>query len=186
MSKGRAPPQASSSDVAHHHVVRDRYLFTADRKSSEYRSLLEITPGRARLLTPSKSSRRDRWIISIVLAIGYIGVWGWLFAPVLAVFPLIGANVLRAWVVLGAFTALSIVGAFLFFSWWDRHSLPMLADAPSQSLELVLLGARSFGTFQDVRARTPFGEEIHLVVDAPAIRFWKAVGLLQGKSATPG
>ncbi len=166
--------------------MRDRYLFTADRKSSEYRRLLEITPGRARLLTPSRASRRDRWIISIVLAIAYIVVLDSLFGPAVTVLTLSGANLTVAWIVFGVFTVLWFIGAFVAFSWWDRHSLPMLAEEPSQSLELILLGARSFGTFQDVRARTPTGEEIHLVVDARAVRFWEAVDLLQGKTPTSG
>lgn len=161
--------------------MRDRYLFSADRKASEYRSLLEITPGRARLLTPSRESRYARWFISIVLGMSYVAIWSWLFGPVLAVLSLTGAALAVAWVILAVFSLLWFVGAFLLFTWWDRRSLPILADAPSQALELVLLGARSFGTFQDVRARTPWGEEIHLVVDARAPRFWEAIRLLEGK-----
>jgi len=166
--------------------VRDRYLFSADRKASEYRSLLEITPGRARLLTPSKAARQVRWIVSIALAVTYMSVWSWLFVPVLAALSLAGVAPVAAWVILGASWALLFVGGFLLFFWWDRRSLPTLGDSPTQSLDLVLLGARSFGTFQDVRARTPWGEEIHLVVDTRAPRFWEAVRLLEGKAANPG
>ena len=54
--------------------IPDRYLFSADRKASEYRGVLEITPGRARLLTPSQSGRQVRWIVSIALALAYVYV----------------------------------------------------------------------------------------------------------------
>ncbi len=166
--------------------MRDRYLFPADRKASEYRSLLEITRGRARLLTPSGSDRRARWVISVALAIAYVALWSWIFAPAMGFLSPLGPASLAAWAVFVMFTVLWFVGAFLFFQWWDRRSLPILADAPSQAVELVLLGARSFGTFQDVRARTPSGAEIHLVVDARAPRFWEAVGLLEGKTPVSG
>ncbi len=164
-------------------VVRDRYLFTADRKASEFRSLLEITPGRARLLTPSNDARRLRWLVSVGLAVAYVVVWSGLVGPAASLISLGGAAVVAAWAAFGLFTVLWFVGAFLLFRWWDRRSMPLLADAPAHALELVLLGARSFGTFQDVRARTPWGEEIHLVVDARPDPFWEAVRLLERNPA---
>ncbi|HII40022.1 MAG TPA: hypothetical protein HA326_02270 [Thermoplasmata archaeon] len=166
--------------------MRDRYLFSADRKASEYRRLLEITPGHARLLTPSKAAGQVRWFVSIALALAYVAIWSWLFWFVVVGLSLAGVAPVAAWVLFGAFSVLWFVGGFLLFLWWDRRSLPLLADAPGHSLELVLLGARSFGTFQDVRARTPWGEEIHLVVDAREPRFWEAVRLLEGRAASSG
>ena len=41
-----APPQDSSCLAANDASVRYRYLFSADRKASEYRGVLEITPAR--------------------------------------------------------------------------------------------------------------------------------------------
>ena len=166
--------------------MRDRYLFPADRKSSEYRTLLEITSRRARLLTPSERARRVRWVVSIAFAIVYVGLWVWLVGPSFATLSRAGLGVVAAGLIFGAFSVLWFVGALLLFRWWDRESLPLLAEAPSQSLELVLFAARSFGTFQDVRARIPSGEEIHLVVDAREQPFWEAVRLLEGKAAMPG
>ncbi len=166
--------------------MRDRYLFSADRKSSEYRSLLEITPGRARLLTPSWTDRRARWVVSVALAVAYVALWSWMFGPTIGVLSLWGPAPVLAWALLIIYTTLWLVVALLFFVWWDRRSLPILAEDPSNVVELVLLGARSFGTFQDVRARTPSGEEIHLVVDARAPRFWEAVRLLEGEAPVPG
>lgn len=166
--------------------MRDRYLFSADRKSSEYRSVLEITRGRVRLLTPSRADRRARWVISVALAFGYVALWSWWFGPTISVLFLWGPGSLLAWALLIVYTALWLAAAVLLFLWWDRRSLPILAEDPSYALELILLGARSFGTFQDVRARTLFGEEIHLVVDARAPRFWEAVRLLEGKVPVQG
>ena len=120
----------------------------------------------------------------MALAFAYVALWSWWFGPTIGVLSLWGSNPLLAWASLIVYTALWLAAAFLVFVWWDRRSLPILAAAPSSALELVLLGARSFGTFQDVRARTPIGEEIHLVVDARAPRFWEAVRLLEGRSPT--
>ncbi len=67
----------------------------------------------------------------------------------------------------------------------DRRSLPLLADSPAGKEEVILLGARSFGTFQEVRARTMRGAEMRLVVDAGPRRFWEAMGLLEGRTGAP-
>ena len=166
--------------------VRDRYLFCADRESSEYRRVLEITPGRARLLTPSRADRRARWVVSVALAVAYVSLWSWLFGPAIGVLSLWGPAPQLAWALLIVYTALWLAAAFLFFIWWDRRSLPILAEDPADVVDLILLGARSFGTFQDVRARMPSGDEIHLVVDAREPKFWEAVRLLEGKAPVSG
>ena len=163
--------------------MRDRYLFSADRKSSEYRGVLEITPGRARLLTPSQSAMNVRWTVSIGLSIAYIAVGTWLLSSLVRA-PIPAAPL--GWIVLVAAFVVWFAGYFAVFLWWDRRSLPILADGPSRWLDLILLGARSFGTFQDVRARTIDGNELHLVVDARAPRFWDAVKLLEGKPFASG
>ena len=163
--------------------MRDRYLFSADRKVTEYRDLLEITRGRARILTPSAAAFSWRWAMSVVYLVFYLSV-----ASLLFVFLTIEPTPpwLRGWPA-GLFVGLMwVIGFLLLFTWWDRRSLPMLADSPAQTTDVVLLGARSFGTYQDVRARTMSGEEFHLVVDARAPQFWEAVRLFEGKLASPG
>jgi hypothetical protein len=163
--------------------VRDRYLFSADRTASEYKTVLEITPGHARLLTPSMSARNWRWAISLLYYIIYTGFFGTaLGLGLIYVFGL----VLPSWAGFFLFGIVWIGGLFLIFFWWDRRSLPLLADAPSQVTELILLGATSFGTFQEVRAKTLQGNKLRLVVDTTPPRFWEAMQLLEGKPAASG
>jgi len=162
--------------------VRDRYLFSADRTSSEYRTILEITAGHARLVTPSAAARMVRWVVSLFLYVAYTGLAG-----IFLVFSLVlVTSWTPAWVATLLFAILWFGGFLALFFWWDRRSLPLLADTPAQAVELLLLGARSFGTFQEVRARTMRGEEMKLVVDVRAPRFWEAVKLLEGRPAAFG
>ncbi len=157
--------------------MRDRFLFSADRTSSEYRGVLEITPGRARLLAPSESAHHVHRFVSIALSFAYVAVTSgtaWFLIPGLPAPP-------AGWIMLGIALLLWFAGYLGVLLWWDRKSLPILADGPSRCEDLVLLGAKSLGTFQEVRARNPEGKEIKLVVDTRATRFWDAVRLLQGK-----
>ncbi len=163
--------------------MRDRYVFSADRKATEYRDVLEITPGHARLVTPMGVARSMRWLGSIVLMMFYLGYAGIVLAVLLGGLVAVG---LPQWLAVTAIAAAWIAGFLVMFRWWDRQTLPLLADSPLRVEELVLLGARSFGTYQDVRARTVRGEELHLVVDTRAPRFWEAVQLLQAASAVSG
>ncbi len=160
--------------------MRDRYLFSADRKVTEYRDVLEITPGHARLVTPTGVARGMRWIGSIALFVFYFS-----YAGIVLVFLLsaLTAGWLAEWAVVVVVGAAWLLGFAITFRWWDRYTLPLLADSPLRAEELLLLGARSFGTYQDVRAKTLRGEEFHLVVDARTPRFWEAVRLLEGKPA---
>jgi hypothetical protein len=183
MSTRGVPPEASSPRAPDGVLVRDRYLFSADKKTTEYETVLEITPGHARLVTPSKASHYWRWTISLLYYIIYTGLIGTLLGTLLIY---VTGPVLPSWAAFLLFAVLWIGGLFVLFFWWDRRSLPLLADAPSQVSELILLGATSFGTFQDVRARTMRGEELHLVVDATAPRFWEAVRLLEATPAPSG
>lgn len=163
--------------------MRDRYLFSADRKSSEYRTILEVTPGHARLIMPSSAARALRWIVSIVYYVLYMGLFGsaWIVLSIE-----LAGTVLSGWPI----TVLTIVGwlAGLIAVGWlaDRNTLGLLADSPSQWTDLILMGARSFGTFQEVRARTMRGQEMKLVVDSGRRKFWEAVGLLEGQAPTSG
>ncbi len=160
--------------------MRDRYLFSADRKATEYRTVLEITPGHARLVTPSAAARMWRWAISLLLYLLYSGLVGTFL--VIIVLEIVAPWV-SGWPASVLFGILWFAGFLGLFFWWDRRSLPLLADSPAHATDLVLLGARSFGTFQDVRARSPQGEEMHLVVDVRAQRFWEAMHLLEGRAA---
>ncbi|HYM38846.1 MAG TPA: hypothetical protein VEY12_01700 [Thermoplasmata archaeon] len=163
--------------------MRDRYLFSADRKSSEYRTVLEITPGHARLITPSAAAHMLRWIQSIVYYVFYTAIAGvvWVGFAV----PLSGTW-LGGWPLEAIWIAAWIVG-LIVVSWVaDRRTLPLLADSPAEKAEVILEGARSFGTFQEVRARTIRGAEMKLIVDTGPRRFWEAVGLLEGKAGVPG
>jgi hypothetical protein len=157
--------------------VRDRYLFSADRKASEYRTVLEITPGRARLLTPSGRGLSWRWSGSLAIWIGYL----FLSSPLL----LVGVALTQsmppwlAWAFIAVWFVCWLAGLFLLSLVWDRKSLLFLADDPAHAMDIILLGARSFGAFQEVRARMPGGEEVQLVVDTRASRFWEAVRVLE-------
>ncbi len=160
--------------------MRDRYLFGADRTSSEYRQVLEITPNHARLLIPSGEAQGWKWLVSVGLLVGYIALTWPASVALMAVLGSLPAVAVWAFAIL-AIVTWSVGLVFLFF-FWDRKSLLLLADEWSQATEVVLLRARSYGTFQEVRARTRSGEELDLVVDAPAPRFWEAVRLLEGKA----
>ena len=166
-----------------HDPVRDRYLFSADRKVTEYRDVLEITPGHARLVTPTGTARALRWIGSLVVFVFYFAYAG--IATISLMSPFSPAW-LSGWPGLVLTIVAWLAGFVLLFWWWDRRTLPLLADTPLRSEELILVGARSFGTYQDVRARTLRGEELHLVVDVRAPRFWEAVGLLERKPSASG
>ncbi len=161
--------------------MRDRYLFSADRKSNEYRTILEVTPGHARLITPSAAARALRWIISIV----YYGLYTGILGVVWLVFSIeVAGSFLAGWP-LAVLTFMGWLAGLLAVGWLaDRNTLGLLADSPAQWTDLILMGARSFGTFQEVRARTMRGEEMKLVVDSGPGRFWEAVGLLEGKAPT--
>ncbi len=177
-----APPQGSSSRGHHGAPVRDRYLFSADRKTTEYRDVLEVTRGHALLVTPSAAAHTLRWITSIGYYVLYTVVVG---VILLGVFTSLQGNWYAGWPL--QVTAIVVWFVGLIGVGWlvDRRSLPLLADSPAGKEELILLGARSFGTFQEVRARTMRGAEMRLVVDVGPRRFWEAMGLLEGRTAAP-
>jgi hypothetical protein len=164
--------------------VRDRYLFSADRQTSEYKHVLEITPRRARLLVPSGSAQQWRWLLSVGIFLGYLALtWP---ASILIMIAISQLPTLAAWLVVVSAIVLWFGVLFLVFHIWDRKSLLFLADEWTQATDVVLLGARSFGTFQEVRARTRMGDEFHLIVDARGPRFWEAVRLLERRPAASG
>ncbi len=159
--------------------MRDRYLFSADRKATEYRDVLEVTSGHALLVTPSAAAQMLRWFMVFGYCVVYTALAG---AGFVGLMSLLG-NWVAGWPFGVAFMVLWFVG-LLGMGWLvDRRSLPLLADSPAAKEELILLGARSFGTFQEIRARTMRGAEMRLVVDARPRRFWEAMGLLEGRTA---
>ena len=83
--------------------------------------------------------------------------------------------------IIGWFLGLMAVGLLAV-----RRTLPLLADSPVEKTELFLVGARSSGTFQEVRARTLHGMEMKLIVDSRPKRFWEAVCLLEGSAGISG
>ncbi len=163
--------------------MRDRYLFSADRKVSEYRDVLEVTRGHARLITPSAAARTLRWILSVAYYVFYT--------------VLVGLAVLATAIGVGSGGTLDLPLEIVLMVLWfaglvavgwavDRRSLPLLAENAAQEAEIILEGARSFGTFQEVRARTMRGGEMKLIVDTRAPRFWEAMELLQGQPTASG
>ncbi len=150
---------------------------------NEYRTVLEITPGRACLITPSAAARILRGGVFVV----YCAIWT-AFAGVvwIGLALLLSGNPLEGWPLEVAWIVAWFVGLVAVGWTADRRSLPLLADSPADRMDLILVGARSFGTFQEVRARTMRGAEMKLVVDAGPKRFWEAVGLLEGKTSASG
>lgn len=164
--------------------MRDRYLFSADRKTSDYKQVLEITPSRARLLSPSGGARQWKWLVSVGILVGWLALtWP---ASVIVIALIGNAPLWVAALVVACAVVLWFGGLLLLSLAWDRESLLLLADEWTQAEDLVLLGARSFGTFQEVRARSGDGTEFRLIVDARAPRFWEAVRLLEGARAVGG
>ncbi len=163
--------------------MRDRYLFSADRKPTEYRTVLEITRGHARLIRPSAAARVLWWLLALVYVAIYTGIVGALWIALALNSP---GSLLVGWPIELLTMVVWLVGLIAAIGLADRRSLPLLADSPAEKTELILMGARSFGTYQEVRARTLTGEEMKLVVDGRAPRFWEAVGLLEGKAPAAG
>ena len=136
--------------------MRERYLLRADRSGYAYREILELRPGVARLLVPSERSRRTTRFVSILAALAYIFLLGTplgaLIAGPLLFLGIPGLAAAAATIV--AFFA----GLFALEIWWDNRALLILAESPAQALPLAIEGIRSFGTFQEVRARAQEGE----------------------------
>ena len=117
---------------------QNRFLFRAGREGYTYPELLQIRSGAAaQILMPSEQARRRTRIVSTFIALAYVFVVG----------PLVGG--------LGAFSGLSIVAPIVavagFFVgligilvWWDRMSLPLLAENPRSIRDIELIGVQSF------------------------------------------
>ncbi len=157
-------------------MARDRFLFRAGRTGYTYPEVLEVRTGSVRLLSPSSAAKREQRAISTLIAIAYVFVIG----PILAVTGLPAFGVISP---LGVWIGVSlyILGLVATLAWWDNRSLPLLAENPTYSIPLDVLGIESFGTFQEIRGRAG-GKEVRVAVPGPrtkvdeAVRFSNAAG----------
>jgi hypothetical protein len=147
-------------------VDENRFLFRAGREGYTYPELLQIRPGAAQILVPSEQAQRRTRIVSTFVALAYVFIVG----------PLVGG--------LAAFSRFSIVAPIVavagFFVgligillWWDRMSLPLLAENPRSIRDIELIAVQSFGTFQEIRARAQ-GEELRIAVSGSRGRLAEA------------
>jgi hypothetical protein len=154
-------------------VAVERYLFRADYEGYAYRRILEVRPGSVRLLQPSENARRFTRGISTLFALGFIFVFGAFVSQTAVALSLSGLSGL---IVEAGLIAFYFAGLFVLLLWWDDRSLPLLAENPGASMGVDVLGVTSFGTFQEVRARTS-GREVRIAVHgskakvAEALRF---------------
>jgi hypothetical protein len=154
-------------------VPTDRYLFRAGTAGYTYPQVLEIRKDGLRLLLPSAEARRRQRALSSLIALGYVFVAGsaltGLAGPLSRLSPvLIVAEVV---VFLGGFVAVTV--------WWDRRSLPLLAESPAESAAIEVVSTESFGTFQEIRARAN-GAELRVAVPASRETLGKAMRFATG------
>ena len=148
-------------------VDQDRFLFRAGREGYTYPELLQIRSGAAaQILMPSEQAKRRTRIVSTFIALAYVFVVGPLIGLLAAFsgFPIVAPIV----AVVGFF-----VGLIGILVWWDRMSLPLLAENPRSIRDIELLGVQSFGTFQEIRARAQ-GEELRIAVSGSRGRLEEA------------
>jgi hypothetical protein len=155
-------PQLLSSAMA-----RDRFLFRAGRTGYTYPEVLEVRAGSVRLLSPSSTAKREQRAVSTLIAIAYVFVIG----PILAVTGLPALGLVLG---VGIGVALYFIGLVATLVWWDNRSLPLLAENPTYSLPLEILGIQSFGPFQEIRGRAG-GREIRVSVSGRRTKVEEAV-----------
>ena len=152
-------------------MALERYLFRADSEGYAYRQILEVRPASIRLLHPSEKARRfTRWI-STLFALGFVFVFGAFVSRTALVLTLSGLSGL---VIEAALIAFYFAGLILLLLWWDDRSLPLLAENPGASVGLDVLGVTSFGTFQEIRARTS-GREVRITVHGSKAKVGEAL-----------
>jgi len=148
----------------------ERLLFRAGRQGYTYPEILEVRRGSLRILMPSPESKRRVRIISAFVSLAYVFIAG----------PLLGAVALGLManlggVVAGAATAVVFfLGLFGVLVWWDRWSLPLLAEAPRRAVPLELIDTQSYGTFQEIRARAE-GTEVRVAIPGSRSRLGEAM-----------
>jgi len=154
-------------------MALERYLFRADSEGYAYRQILEVRPGSVRLLHPSEKARRfTRWI-STLFALGFVFVFGAFVSQTALVLTLSGLSGL---IIEAALIAFYFAGLIVLLLWWDDRSLPLLAENPGASVGLDVVGVTSFGTFQELRARTS-GREVRIAVHGSKERVGEALRL---------
>ncbi|HLQ42070.1 MAG TPA: hypothetical protein VK189_04365 [Thermoplasmata archaeon] len=152
-------------------MALERYLFRADSEGYAYRQILEVRPGSVRLLHPSEKARRfTRWI-STLFALGFVFVFGAFVSQTALVLTLSGLSGL---IIEAALIAFYFAGLIVLLLWWDDRSLPLLAENPGASVGLDVVGVTSFGTFQELRARTS-GQEVRIAVHGSKERVGEAL-----------
>lgn len=92
-----------------------------------------------------------------------------------------GLPALGVFLGVGIGVALYFIGLMAALVWWDNRSLPLLAENPTYSMPLEILGIESFGTFHEIRGRAG-GKEIRVAVPGrrskveEAVRFASSAG----------
>ena len=145
---------------------QNRFLFRAGREGYTYPELLQIRSGAAQILMPSEQARRRTRIVSTFIALAYVFVVGPLIGG-LASFS--GSSIVAPIVAVAGF----FVGLIGILVWWDRMSLPLLAENPRSIRDIELIGVQWFGTFQEIRARAQ-GEELRIAVSGSRGRLEEA------------
>jgi len=124
-----------------------------------------------RLLHPAEKARRfTRWI-STLFALGFVFVFGAFVSQTALVLTLSGLSGL---IIEAALIAFYFAGLIVLLLWWDDRSLPLLAENPGASVGLDVVGVTSFGTFQELRARTS-GREVRIAVHGSKERVGEAL-----------
>ena len=148
----------------------ERLLFRAGRQGYTYPEILEVRLGSLRILVPSAESIRRVHILSTVVALAYIFIAGPLLGAVaLALMPNVGGVAVGV-----AAGVVFFLGLFGVLVWWDRWSLPLLAEAPRRIVPLELIDTQSYRTFQEIRARTE-GTEVRVAIPGSRSRLGEAM-----------
>ncbi len=149
----------------------ERLLFRAGRQGYTYPEILEVRRGSLRILVPSAESIRRVRISSTLVSLAYIFIGG----------PLLGAVALTLMANVGGVAAgvaavvVFFLGFFGVLVWWDRWSLPLLAEAPRRIVPLELIDTQSYRTFQEIRARAE-GTEVRVAIPGSRSRLGEAMG----------
>lgn len=151
----------------------ERLLFRAGRQGYSYPEILEIRPASFRILVPSYEAKRRAHLLSILVALAYVFIAG-TFLGITALAPIQNLDGVVAGVVTGAAVALYILGLIGVLVWWDRWSLPLLAEAPAATIPLELIDTQSFGTFQEIRARAE-GATVRVAIPGSRSRLGEAM-----------
>lgn len=136
--------------------MRDRFLLRADVEGFMYRDVLEVRPGRIRLIRPSDALRRGLRTGAVAVTL----IWLFLVGPLLFVgmIQLVAWRGWPDWLALSLASVAWVGGLVGTALWWDRRTLPVLADNAPNATDVKVLGLTSFWTFQEVRATAPQGE----------------------------